>query len=200
MSWNLSRDVGATGNQISFNQGAEGVWYFMRGHTTDHNPQLYRFIRRFNAPAVLATGNPAPAGFSQWEEPGGPPGILFNFTDGPVRPEGFDVPPRTVDMHPGPDMLVIVAWKSPVNGNVRIRGSFSDLDANCGNGILWSIDRDEETLLSHDLANGAAQRFDLKNVWVRTSDVLYFIVDPKDFDYVCDSTALDLTISYVTER
>ena len=78
---------------------------------------------------------------------------------------------------------------------VRIRGSFTDNDPNCGNGILWSIDRGGETLLTDDIANGAAQDFDLTNVRVRNNDVLYFIVDAKGSDYICDSTDLNLTIS-----
>jgi hypothetical protein len=110
-----------------------------------------------------------------------------------VTLESFDVPPQTVDMHPTPDGFSIVAWKSPLTGIVGIRGSFTDLDPNCGNGVLWSIDKNARTLLSGDLYNGASQRFSPR-VRVDQDDVLYFIVDAKNSDFCGDSTSLDVTI------
>ena len=98
-TWNLARGVGSTGNQIGFDQGTEGVWYFLASHSTDHNPQLYRFIREFNAPGLASY----PAGFSCWQEPNAEflPAVCFNFTDHPVTLEGYDLPPRSFRLHPG---------------------------------------------------------------------------------------------------
>jgi hypothetical protein len=105
------------------------------------------------------------------------PDVCFNFNDTPVTLENFDVPSHTVDMHPLPDRFSIVAWRSPLRGLVSVSGSFRDLDDNCANGVLWSIDRDFKTLASGDLPNRTGQRFSLAQVWVRKDDVLYFIVD-----------------------
>jgi hypothetical protein len=192
--WNLAEDIRTTGNQIGFNQGAGGVWYFMTSAGVTHNPLIYRFIRHFNAPALAFGGGiTIPEGFSCWQEADVLPDVCFNFTDHPVTLESFDVPPQTVDMHPTPDGFSIVAWKSPLTGIVGIRGSFTDLDPNCGNGVLWSIDKNARTLLSGDLYNGASQRFSPR-VRVDQDDVLYFIVDAKNSDFCGDSTSLDVTI------
>ena len=193
--WNLSKDIASTGNQLSFNQGARDVWYFMESHALVHNPLIYRFISEFNAPGRPATSIVIPDGFSCWQNPSSiVPDVCFNFNNKPVTLENFDVPPGTVDMHPGTDGFTIVAWKSPVNGVVAIKGAFRDLDANCGNGVIWSIDKGGEVLQSGDLANGTMATFSLADVRVSNSDVLYFIVDPNG-DYRCDSTSLDLTIT-----
>jgi hypothetical protein len=40
-------------------------------------------------------------------------------------------------MHPGYfGELAIVAWKSPITGTVTVSGFFSDIDPNCGDGII----------------------------------------------------------------
>jgi hypothetical protein len=67
--WNLAEDIRTTGNQIGFNQGAGGVWYFMTSAGVTHNPLIYRFIRHFNAPALAFGGGiTIPEGFSCWQE------------------------------------------------------------------------------------------------------------------------------------
>ena len=43
-TWDLSRDLVAASNQISFNQGANQVWFFMESASTAHDPMLYRFL------------------------------------------------------------------------------------------------------------------------------------------------------------
>ena len=191
--WNLAQDIGATGNQIGFNQGAGGVWFFMASSRVVHDPLLYRFIREFDAPAVAFTpGFKVPDGFSCWQETKVLPDVCFNFTEHPITLEAYDVPPRTVSMHPIAGRFTIVAWRSPLTGSVAIQGSFTDQNPNCGNGILWSIDKNDKTVLSDDLPNGTSQNFSTR-VRVRQNDVLYFIVDANN-DYSCDSTGLDVTI------
>lgn len=193
LRWNLARDIGRTGNQISFRQGARGVWYFMESHSLTRGVHLYRFIPDYNSPALPASDITIPEGFACWQNPEHVlPDVCFNFNTSPVTLENFEVPPRSVDVHPGVDQLTIVAWRSPVRGRIRLSGAFRDLDANCGDGIRWFIDRGNAAQASGEVANGSAQSFELA-LKVRTGEVLYFIVDPAG-DHVCDSTGIDLTI------
>src|SRR5215472_4480793 len=53
--WQLPNDVLGTGNQISFNQGANGVWYFMESSSLAHDPLTYRFLPNFTAPCSHGT-------------------------------------------------------------------------------------------------------------------------------------------------
>jgi hypothetical protein len=50
MTWNLSKDVRATNNEISFNQGSNGVWYFMETASEAHIPFNYSFLPTYVAP------------------------------------------------------------------------------------------------------------------------------------------------------
>jgi hypothetical protein len=43
-TWNLSKDIRATNNQISFRQGSNGVWYFMASAFLQHDPLTYSFL------------------------------------------------------------------------------------------------------------------------------------------------------------
>jgi len=148
-------------------------------------------------------GNPADVlinGLACWRDPthtiDHAPLVALNFTGKTVFPlPGLGLPAHSVVVHPAPDRFAIVAWKSPLNAIVSITGSFTDLNSSCGNGVLWFIDRNSHRLASGDLANGGAESFSLPSVVVSEGQVLYFIVDPKNGDYGCDSTMLDLNIA-----
>lgn len=198
-SWNLSKDIRAAHNEISFNQGTNGVWYFMESASLRHNPQIYSFLPDYVAPCI---GNPADAaidGMACWRDPSHTldhaPLVSVNFTNKTQYVLYFPIPPHSVRMHPAPDRLAIVAWKSPLNAIVRLSGAFTDLDPLCGNGVLWSIDKGGQRLTTGALPNGGVQSFEVPSVNVSKGQVLYFIVDPKSGDYGCDSTMLDLTIT-----
>jgi hypothetical protein len=69
-------------------------------------------------------------------------------------PNGFGIPGRSVWVHPGVSGLGIIGWKSPITGSVNVAGFFSDLDPNCGNGIIWSVDKGNSTLTRGTIPNG----------------------------------------------
>jgi len=204
-TWNLSKDLLGTLNQISFNQGARGVWYFMESNSISHDPSIYKFLTDYEAPCV---GNPTASvpinGVSCWQDPSHTldhnPSILFNFTDATQFPFGppLAFPPHSLVMHPAPDRFAIVAWRSPVRGAVNVTGSFTHLNV-CGNGVLWFVDKGTDTLASGDIFENG-ESFNLPRIRVSQGQVLYFVLDPKDGNYFCDSTLLDVTIAAVTEN
>jgi hypothetical protein len=194
-SWNLSINVRGSSNQISFNQGARGVWFFMESSSLTHNPSFYKFLPDFKAPCAGVREIPD---VICWWDPSGVdfvPSIAINVTNRPIINGTEIFPPLKVAVHPGPDRFAMVAWRSPITGTVRAAGSFSDLNVACGNGVLWFIDRGRQTLTQGDIANGGDEDFNLPSVEVKRGQVLYFIVDPKQGDHICDSTGLDLTIT-----
>jgi hypothetical protein len=199
--WNLSRDIRAAASQISFAQGSNGVWYFMESASLRHNPEIYSFLSDYAAPCV---GNPAGTlidGLACWQDPSHTidhaPLVAVNFTNQIQYPLYFPIPPHAVIMHPAPDRFAIVAWKSPVKAIVKVSAAFTDLDAACGNGILWSVDKGGERIVKGDLPNGGSQTFVIPSVAVLAGQVLYFVVDPKDGDYICDATQVDVTINQI---
>lgn len=202
LSWNLANDVLEASNQISFNQGARAVWYFMEGPSAAaHDPTLYRFLPDYTAPCET---NPSsdPTGLRCWLNLAALfagnhlPTVGINVTDTVANPDaGVLIPPRSLFVHPGPNRQAIVAWRSPVHGFVRVTGRVSDLDPSCDNGVIWSVDRGATTVAWGVIQNGGKpQSFQLRRVFVDEGDVLYFIVDAGMEDYACDTTGLDIRI------
>jgi hypothetical protein len=197
--WSLSRDVRATNNEISFNQGSNQVWYFMESASLNHIPPTYSFLPTYFAPCVSGPDTPLVNGLGCWEEPAHTtdlnPKVGVNFTNQTqfLIPT-VGVPPHAFFLHPAPDRLAIVAWKSPLNAAVSITGAFTDLDPNCGNGIRWFIEKGTQRLAFGDLPNGGNQSFSVSNVIVSSGQVLYFLIDPNKGDNSCDTTMLDLSI------
>jgi hypothetical protein len=204
-TWKLSKDLLVTNNQISFSQGANGVWYFLQSSSFKHLPKTYQFLPAYIEPCVPAR-TPSIDGLACWRNPiPAPDGNLLplvgvNFTYVTQFPnltlgDPFGIPARSVWMHPGVVGLGIIGWKSPITGSVNLAGFFSDLDPICGNGIIWSVDKGNSTLPRGTIANGGApQTFSLTGVSVFAGEVLYFTVDPNSGDYQCDSTGVDVTI------
>ena len=207
-TWNLAQDVGGTGNQLAFDQGAAGVWYFMTSRcwacspadgkpsAPPHDPHFYRLIREYHAPDVAwgESWNDLPQERSCWqEETAREPNVCYNDFKEP-REFAMDIPPLSVQVHPGPDTPVIVAWKSPVRGVVSVSGVFADSNPCGADGVSWYIDRRSQTLASGTVAEGGRQTFRLRSVSVDKNTVLYFGVLANG-SYFCDTTLLDVTIS-----
>jgi uncharacterized membrane protein len=96
-----------------------------------------------------------------------------------------------------PEQLVVVGWRSPIDGSISISGAFTDMNGTCGDGVAWFIDHGTTTLANDSIPNGGTrQNFQLSDVSVSEGDFLYFIVDPNG-DHVCDSTALEVTLTPV---
>jgi hypothetical protein len=199
--WTLSKNLLQTNNQISFNQGANGVWYFLQSKSFAHTPRAYQFLSAYYEPCVSDTASHWVDGMPCWQNPEVDargyrlPLVGINATYSTQVVKNFPFPPRSVFMHPSSTGLAIIGWKSPITGLVNITGFFSDLDPTGATGVIWSVDRGSQTLASGTISNGGPpQTFGLTGVSVSVGQVLYFIVDP-DGDYSSDATGVDVTIT-----
>ena len=201
VTWNLTKDLLATNNQISFNQGSNGVWYLLQSSSFKHFPKTYQFLPFYSLPCVTNPSAQLVVNLPCWQNPtpdsqgNVEPIIIANVTYQTVFFRNFGIPARSVTMHPSMFGLAVIGWKSPVTGRVNVAGFFSDLDPNCGNGIIWSVGKGSQTLTSGTVANGGpAQSYSLTGISVVEGQVLYFTVDPNG-DYFCDTTGVDVTIT-----
>jgi hypothetical protein len=203
--WKLSRDLLATNNQIAFNQGSNGVWYFLRSDSFVHHPITYQFLSTFNMPCVSDSISHFADGEACWQNPTLERGLYpiplvgINSTYSDQSPNGaFLIPKRSVFVHPSTSGLAVIGWKSPITGVVDVSGFFSHLDQSCGNGVIWSVDIWPQ---NHQLATGAlptvgpSQTFSISALSVTKANVLYFVVDPNSGDDFCDTTGIDVTIT-----
>lgn len=127
------------------------------------------------------------------------PSITVNRSSETVRFSTLTVPGRSVLVHPSPSQEVVVAWRSPIQGKVRIKGSVADADGNCGNGVAWRVElvrRSGATAVAADLMdNGGNQSFaTTEPCEMAEGDLVKLSIDPRDGQHICDTTRIELSV------
>jgi hypothetical protein len=195
--WRLASDFLTAPDQSNPSPDSFGnpnVWGFMEG-TVLHRPSSYSLLGDFVPNAFGVDG------LEQWEGSFTSTGPLDRLPAVGINASGadqflftFNWPANTIRVHPLGNDAVIVGWRSPVPGNVRVEVGVSDLDPSCGDGVGWFIDNGEATLTSGNVPNGGAGAVSL-TVHVKRQTQLYFIVTDGGLgDYSCDSTGLTVDI------
>jgi len=141
------------------------------------------------------------AGVFGWRGEPDCPSMLVNTSDEKVALLTFTLPPRSVSVHPGPSNGVVVGWKSPISGTVKVAGRLADGDPAAGDGVAWAIDhrqgRVARTLVTGAIDNGGAQTIangTLNAIEVRQGDLIQLLVLPRN-GHTCDTTNVELTIA-----
>ena len=109
------------------------------------------------------------------------------------------IPAGGVFMHPTPQEAVGAAWTSPITGSIKITGNIVDLDANCGNGLGWRVERRRNgravTLAEGVLDNGGKLDLPATDSKVEKGDEVVILIDPRNADHICDTTGVAFVIS-----
>ena len=137
-------------------------------------------------------------GFFAWSSPNNLPSLLVN-TTGRTEMIPGTAPPGSVQVHPDQKNGVAIAWKSPVEGPVRISGSLAD-SHDCGDSVAWRLDHlhgaGSRTLASGSLSTGKSESFSLageNKPRVLKGDFICLTVLPK-VHHGCDLTRARLLI------
>jgi len=186
MIWDLAQDFRTDPDQENPNpdsNGNEEVWHFMYNpNNLVHNPLNYEYLNGYSVDGEKNEG---------WD-------------DGVPEPSGTSIPlvrlimDNYISMHPDYNQIVIVRWRSPISGIVKIRGGFRHVGGG-GAGVAWFVDKTTEGDGVVSLASGTID-VDFSadfgpdfSVEVNVGDFIDFIIDPRgSSDY--DSTLLELTI------
>ena len=199
LSWDLAADFRVSPDQENPNRDScnnPNVWQFMVGSGLTHDPLSYSLASYFT-PNFNGTVD-----VNVWS---GTSGLSWPFVgyNASSQTQLVSWLAHTINVHPSNNQLVIVAWKSALNGYVSISGGVADADPACGSGIQWTMDRDAVALASGSYVNGGSQTFSnglngsvLNMVAVNVNSMLYVIVDPNGDD-LCDTTRVDLVINMV---
>jgi len=223
-SWSLSRDMmtSISTNPTTPTPPATGVWGFMENLTTNSIPfssSSYTFLDSYSQPCFSNVYYPVtPSTLNCWQHNPGEEGSFntvgistsatvnvgrffgsFDVIQGmpfliPTDPNGF----------PGGVGQVIVSWKSPIAGKVRILGRVADLDHGCGDGIQWRILKGNTPGNSANLVSvttswspvfNNASPFYIASVPVLVGTQIYFVVDAGAAGTAgCDATSFDVLI------
>jgi hypothetical protein len=115
------------GNPHADRQGNAGVWYFL---DLQAEPRLLvESLSEISGRQELQA----------WRN-GDTPSVFVNRSEQPVK-VWTDLPPRSFFMHPGPQGPVALAWVSPVEGEIAIRGRIADAHPSGPNGVSWKLEQ-----------------------------------------------------------
>jgi hypothetical protein len=149
---------------------------------------------------VKMPGRTEPPSVSGWgsKTPDTLPILLSNSADRTVNVPGR-IPGHKVVVHPSPDEYVAVAWRSPLEGRVRIEAIVADAHAGCGNGVAWWLDTQHATqrqkLVGGEFDDGKAATIQPLETQVRSDDIICLAVAAREHNHFCDTTLVDLTIT-----
>lgn len=105
--------------------------------------------------------------------------------------------------HPSPSRAVVLAWQSPMAGQVTVTGQLSDADTNCGNGFEWALQLRRGSRIE-SLGSGRSQGAEPielrvpRPIAVHPGDAIAVVIAPGGADHACDCTAVDLTVHEVS--
>ena len=126
-------------------------------------------------------------------------GVFANSSDQEVQiPQTMR--PRGIVVHPAPEQRVVVGWRSPITGRVRVEGGVQLAHSVCGNGVSWDVQvrrGSSRQSLARAVNDNPARKpiGPLDSIAVREGDMLCLAVGSRDGSHACDSTAIDLTIT-----
>jgi hypothetical protein len=128
------------------------------------------------------------------------PVLITNSSDKVERVPGT-VPPHRVAVHPTPTRFVAAAWKSPLQGRVRVAAKIIHAHPACGNGVAWWLEHrraDRAAMLADGLIDlGKATEFQPRELMVQKGDLINLAIDPRDAEHTCDLTEIALTVTEI---
>jgi len=131
------------------------------------------------------------------------PSLIANSSDQPLNLYGV-LKPYGVHVHPSPTLDIVVGWRSPLAGAVRIESSVMDVNTNCGNGAEWFLELrrgDALQRLAHGATEGGTEALagPFESLDVQPGDVILLRIGPRDGSHICDSTEIELVITSLGE-
>ncbi len=126
------------------------------------------------------------------------PSVLANSSAQQVRIPG-SMKPHGVAVLPTATHYAAAGWRSPVTGAVEMAATVTGANAECGNGVTWSLElrRGGARLrLAEGVSRGATpvRVGPLTKVAVRQGDLVSVLIGPRDGNASCDLTDLEFEV------
>ncbi|HEV3256869.1 MAG TPA: DUF1592 domain-containing protein [Gemmataceae bacterium] len=131
------------------------------------------------------------------------PVLISNSSDQTEHVPGR-VSPHKVAVHPTPTLVVAAAWKSPLQGRVRVRARIVHAHPACGNGVAWWLQHrwaDRASVLAGGTLDvGKEAEVPAKELKVGKGDLVVLAIDPRDGNHACDLTEITLTVTEIAKH
>ena len=120
-----------------------------------------------------------------------------NVTENDISPSGINFPAKTVAVHPGENVDIVVGWRSPIRGTVAVCANVKHAQTG-GSGVVWYIAKENgetRTILDDGMTNGNGSQAiptnknakALDTVDIEPGDVILLGVGPNVAHYCCTS-------------
>lgn len=168
--WNLTTDLlsdGMASNPHADRYGNVRTWLMLDGRSA-FSLLPERVAELSGKPGLIAWRN------------GENPAVFANTTDAPIS-VWTTLPAKTLFAHPSPTGAVAVAWLSPIDGRVAIKGQIKDAHPGGNNGVGWRIDH-----FLGDVASSLQSMLDLveqSNLLARERAEYAAKIPPREFAY-----------------
>ncbi|MEP6663931.1 MAG: DUF1549 domain-containing protein, partial [Verrucomicrobiota bacterium] len=136
------------------------------------------------------------------------PSVTINTNEKELTPGGIKLPAHSIVLHPSAGAGVAVAWKSPLNGKIRVVGRVADANGGCGDGIEWTLEKTglgRTRISSGAIPNGGEQKFSegkggeqTGSIEIQSGEFLQVSILPKA-NHGCDSTIVELEITSIED-
>ena len=138
-TWELPKDALGAGNQISFNQRANGVWYFMESGVLAHSPVTYRFLPDYTSPCVGVGSFVTGVGVECWGDLTGrdqSPKVALNAT----ASQNGEIPPYTLALAPSNTRFRSSDGSARSTGRSRSAAPMASWNP-AQAAVVWSVDK-----------------------------------------------------------
>jgi mono/diheme cytochrome c family protein len=148
--------------------------------------------------------NPGRPAINGWTPRGADLPVVLSNSSEQVEYVPGRVSPHRVTVHPTPTQFVAVAWKSPLEGRVRVTAKIVHAHPGCGNGLAWWLEQrlaDHALLFDEGVIDvGKQAEVAGKELNVSRGDLISLAIDPRDGEHSCDLTEVTLTITGLGQR
>ena len=128
------------------------------------------------------------------------PFVGVNTSGSELSPFGINWPAGALLVHPSSTRAVVIRWRSTAPGSIRVRAAVIDRDANCGDGVSWSIRLSDLAVAKGNFPNGGSANVDSGSYRVTTDSILELRIGMgPGVDHGCDSTQVKLRIALVPD-
>ncbi len=188
---NGNADRSALAGKFSVDPAALNAWFDFLGVNSSSDFKLDLLTKKIEKTATFDF-------VKGWGSPETPM-LIANSSDQQVRVPG-NMKPHSVALHPSTTLITVAGWRSPVAATLRVEGSLTRINPECGTGVTWSVElrrgRTRQRLAEGESKNGKMVPFGpFEHVRVQPGDLVSVLIGSREGNQACNLTEVDLRLA-----
>ncbi len=186
-------DRAALAGRFGIDREALDAWFDFLGVNTSTDFKLDLLTKKIEKTATFD--------FVQgWGSPETPM-LIANSSDQAVRVPA-NMKAHSVALHPSTTLITAAGWRSPVAATLKVEGSLTRINPECGTGVTWSLElrrgRTRQRLAEGESRNGKLVPFGpFEHVRVQPGDLVSVLIGAREGNQACNLTEVNLHLASV---